>query len=328
MSGAAATLKRLLNQLENIKNEIETKILPAVERLEEIDRRFTKLSNWHNKRQKVELELRGYTFLSREQSKMMINGRMLNEAENLHQDEELSDDENEIDAILEEDIRLISKLEDNDQNLGEEFKKYFSAKNYSNRAKRFIKTESFGQMRILNPFLFANQVKDGAVLRRVALSPKAFSAQILSPDFGSVSNRHVFCGCGLEPSKAWNHQKLFRCSPEPLSVLSPSAFVPSILSPRAAIANILSPNAFTMELLTPQAFATEILAPRAFNAKVLSPRAFSAYVLSPRMLITEILSPKALEMRVLSPTFLSFVVLSPGIYVLLIEKALMGLLGK
>jgi len=128
----------------------------------------------------------------------------------------LSDDENEIDAILEEDIRLISKLEDNDQNLGEEFKKYFSAKNYSNRAKRFIKTESFGQMRILNPFLFANQVKDGAVLRRVALSPKAFSAQILSPDFGSVSNRHVFCGCGLEPSKAWNHQKLFRCSPEPV----------------------------------------------------------------------------------------------------------------
>jgi len=65
-----------------------------------------------------------------------------------------------------------------------------------------------------------------------------------------------------------------------------------------------------------------------FLLKVLSPRAFSAYVLSPRMLITEILSPKALEMRVLSPTFLSFVVLSPGIYVLLIEKALMGLLGK
>jgi len=104
----------------------------------------------------------------------------------------LSDDENEIDAILEEDIRLLSKIEENDHRLGEEFKKYFSAKNYSNRAKRFIKTESFGQMRILNPFLFANQVKDGAVLRRVALSPKAFSAQILSPDFGSVSNRLVF----------------------------------------------------------------------------------------------------------------------------------------
>ncbi|CAK5106730.1 unnamed protein product [Meloidogyne enterolobii] len=82
MSGAAATLKRLLNQLENIKNEIETKILPAVERLEEIDRRFTKLSNWHNKRQKDELELRGYTFLSREQSKMIINGRVLNEGGN------------------------------------------------------------------------------------------------------------------------------------------------------------------------------------------------------------------------------------------------------
>ncbi|CAK5057560.1 unnamed protein product [Meloidogyne enterolobii] len=80
MSGAAATLKRLLNQLENIKNEIETKILPAVERLEEIDRRFTKLSKWHNKRQKDELELRGYTFLSRKQSKMMINGKALNEA--------------------------------------------------------------------------------------------------------------------------------------------------------------------------------------------------------------------------------------------------------
>jgi len=78
MSGAAATLKRLLNQLENIKNEIETKILPAVERLEEIDRRFTKLSNWHNKRQKDELEWRGYTFLSREQSKIMIDGRVLN----------------------------------------------------------------------------------------------------------------------------------------------------------------------------------------------------------------------------------------------------------
>uniref|UniRef100_A0A915P6N9 Uncharacterized protein n=1 Tax=Meloidogyne floridensis TaxID=298350 RepID=A0A915P6N9_9BILA len=124
MSGAAATLKRLLNQLENIKNEIETKILPAVERLEEIDRRFTKLSNWHNKRQKDELELRGYTFLSREQSKMMINGRMLNEEDKNFQgiNEELSDDENEIDAILEEDIRLLSKIEENDHRLGEEFK--------------------------------------------------------------------------------------------------------------------------------------------------------------------------------------------------------------
>uniref|UniRef100_A0A1I8BUF7 Uncharacterized protein n=1 Tax=Meloidogyne hapla TaxID=6305 RepID=A0A1I8BUF7_MELHA len=272
MSGAASTLKRLLNQLENVKKEVETKVLPAVERLEEIDRRFTRLSNWHNKKQRDELESRGYTFLSKEQSKMMLTGRETNKGVEINE-EDLSDDESEIDSILEDDIRLISKIEGNDLNFGNELK---------TRTKRFLKTESFGQMRILNPFLFANQVKDGAVLRRVALSPKAFSAQILSPDFGS------------------------------LSVLSPSAFVPSVLSPRAAIANILSPNAFTVELATPQAFAAEVLTPRAFNAKILSPRAFSAYVLSPRMLITEILSPKAMEMRVLSPTVLTFVVLSPG----------------
>jgi len=42
-------------------------------------------------------------------------------------------------------------------------------------------------MRILDPFLFVNQVNDGKVMRRVALSPRAFSLQLLTPDFGGVS---------------------------------------------------------------------------------------------------------------------------------------------
>uniref|UniRef100_A0A1I8BT68 LZ_Tnp_IS66 domain-containing protein n=1 Tax=Meloidogyne hapla TaxID=6305 RepID=A0A1I8BT68_MELHA len=193
MSGAASTLKRLLNQLENIKKEVETKILPAIERLEEIDRRFTRLSNWHNKKQRDELESRGYTFLSKEQSKMMLTGREDGQSKLLQEinEDELGDDESEIDAILEEDIRKISKINENDHNLytkvGDEFKKYLPNNKRSNRTKRFMEIETLGQMRILDPFLFVNQVNDGKVMRRVALSPRAFSLQLLTPDFGGVS---------------------------------------------------------------------------------------------------------------------------------------------
>ena len=81
MSGAATTLKRLMTKLENIKNEVETKILPAVERLEELDRRFKLLTSWHNNVQREELDSRGYTFLSKEQSTMMITGREVSNGE-------------------------------------------------------------------------------------------------------------------------------------------------------------------------------------------------------------------------------------------------------
>ena len=105
-------------------------------------------------------------------------------------------DESEVDAILEEDIRKLSRIDENDYNLitkvGDELKKYFPKNQHPKRAKRFMEIESLGQMRILNPFLFANQVNDGAVLRRVALSPKAFSAQILTPDFGLVSASIIY----------------------------------------------------------------------------------------------------------------------------------------
>uniref|UniRef100_A0A915P9D7 Uncharacterized protein n=1 Tax=Meloidogyne floridensis TaxID=298350 RepID=A0A915P9D7_9BILA len=305
MSGAASTLKRLLNQLENIKNEIETKILPAVERLEEIDRRFTKLSNWHNKRQKDELELRGYTFLSREQSKMMLTGGDNGQSKILQKinEDELGDDENELEEVLEEDIRKLSKINENDPNLtnkvGDEFKKYL----IKNRRKRFMEIESLGQMRILDPFLFVNQVNDGKVMRRVALSPRAFSLQLLTPDFGGVIRLKRTGNTG-KPVMAQGVSMV--------NVLSPFAFVPSILSPRAAMLSVLSPNAFTLQLLAPEAFRVEVISPQTFNAKILSPRAFIAYVISPRLVVAEILNPKAFEVRVLTPTIVSFTVLSPA----------------
>lgn len=99
----------------------------------------------------------------------------------------MGDDEDELEAVLEEDIRKLSKINENDPNLtnkvGDEFKKYL----IKNRRKRFMEIESLGQMRILDPFLFVNQVNDGKVMRRVALSPRAFSLQLLTPDFGGVS---------------------------------------------------------------------------------------------------------------------------------------------
>lgn len=49
-----------------------------------------------------------------------------------------------------------------------------------------MRNEQFGQMRMLSPYLFANQIREGAVLRRVGLSPKAFSSELLSPDFARV----------------------------------------------------------------------------------------------------------------------------------------------
>ncbi|KAF7639399.1 hypothetical protein Mgra_00001069 [Meloidogyne graminicola] len=272
ISGAAKTLNNLLLQLEPIKRRIETKILPSIESLEELDKRFDIISSWYNKRQKEALETRGYTHLNKGQLMMMFNG---NGKDKISQKliEDLSDDENEMEEILEEDIKILSKINENDYNLF----KYLNKKNFLNRTKR----QSLDQLRLLNPDFFVNQVNNGAIINSVALSPSAFEAAILEPNFGSFP------------------------------VLSPTAFISSILSPRAAIANILSPNAFTTEILTPQAFNFEVLAPKTFNAKVLSPRAFTAYVLSPRAIVARILSPKAFDFRVLNPTFIYFSVLSP-----------------
>jgi hypothetical protein len=80
-----------------------------------------------------------------------------------------------MDAILEDDIRAIAQMPDQPK---ERLKRH--------RAKRFLSTQDLGQIRMLNPYYFANQINDSAILRRIVVSPRAFSAAILSADFFRV----------------------------------------------------------------------------------------------------------------------------------------------
>uniref|UniRef100_A0A183C958 Reverse transcriptase domain-containing protein n=1 Tax=Globodera pallida TaxID=36090 RepID=A0A183C958_GLOPA len=272
ISGASSTLDKLISSIEPAFEEVQQRIYPAVLRLEELEERFRRLRNVESGKQRQEMDSRGYTFLSKEQSRIVLGQAEDADGGGL--------DEEDLEEVLEKDIRSIAQMSEHEMDSVELESRRSSKRK---REKRFLRTEPFGQVRLLNPYLFANQLHDGAVLRRVALSPRAFSSSIMSPEFGQ------------------------------LEVLSPRAFSATILSPRAAIANILSPSALTFRLLSPQAFLAEVLNPKAFVARILSPRAMSAYVLSPRAFMFTILSPKALELRVLSPTTLSFTVLSPTI---------------
>uniref|UniRef100_A0A914HSD8 Uncharacterized protein n=1 Tax=Globodera rostochiensis TaxID=31243 RepID=A0A914HSD8_GLORO len=275
LSGASKTLDKLMKSLEPTFEEVQRQILPTILRLEELEERFRRLEIAQSRRQRDEMDSRGFTFLTGEQSRIILG------SENF--DEFGEDGVDDIEAVLEEDIRMIARTSDAEvSNISNLIDQRPNAPN-GRREKRFLRTEPYGTVRLLNPYLFANQLHDGAVLRRVALSPKAFAAELLSPDFAR------------------------------LDLLSPGAFVPSILSPRAMIAHILSPTAFSARILSPQSHLAEVLNPRVFDAKILSPRALVALVLSPRMLITEILTPKALELRVLSPSVLAFNLLSPNL---------------
>jgi len=97
---------------------------------------------------------------------------------------------------LEEDIRELAKLDQNHDFTGK-------------RGKRTFKEGRIGQARLLSPFLFTHQTHDGAILRRVVLSPRALGQELMSPEFLSAH------------------------------VLSPAAFTPIVLSPRVMLATIL-----------------------------------------------------------------------------------------
>ncbi|KAL3115779.1 hypothetical protein niasHT_007784 [Heterodera trifolii] len=231
ISGASATLDRLISSMDSEFEMVERRIHPAIVRLEEIEQRFRSLRMSESEKQRKEMAWRGYTFISEEQSRIVLG-------EGATDDALAEEEEADMERVLEQDIRTIAQMGDknNAELRGDENGNAESGR--GRRRKRFLRTEPFGQLRLLNPYLFANQIHDGAVLRRVALSPRAFSSSILSPEFGQ------------------------------LEVLSPRAFLAIILSPRAAIANILSPSAFSLRLLSPQAFLAEVLNPKAFIARV------------------------------------------------------------
>ncbi|KAL3077946.1 hypothetical protein niasHS_013475 [Heterodera schachtii] len=239
ISGASATLDRLISSMGSEFEVVERRIHPAIVRLEEIEQRFRSLRMSESEKQRKEMAWRGYTFISEEQSRIVLGEGATDDA--LAEEEE--EEEADMERVLEQDIRTIAQMGDGEG--GNKNNAELRGDGNGNaesgrgrRRKRFLRTEPFGQLRLLNPYLFANQIHDGAVLRRVALSPRAFSSSILSPEFGQ------------------------------LEVLSPRAFLAIILSPRAAIANILSPSAFSLRLLSPQAFLAEVLNPKAFIARV------------------------------------------------------------
>lgn len=104
ISGASSTLDKLISALEPSFAEIERKIHPAIQRLEKQEEQFRRMKESQSGRQRAEMAEKGYTFLDREQAKML---GMEGEEE---QKQEMTREEME--RMLEEDIRVIAEMDE------------------------------------------------------------------------------------------------------------------------------------------------------------------------------------------------------------------------
>uniref|UniRef100_A0AC35U3I4 ABC transporter domain-containing protein n=1 Tax=Rhabditophanes sp. KR3021 TaxID=114890 RepID=A0AC35U3I4_9BILA len=95
--------------------------------------------------------------------------------------------------------------------------------------------------------------------------------------------------------------------------LSPTVFVPLILSPRVLSPLVLSPLVGVPIVLSPLVLHPFILSPGVMNPFVLSPFVLSPFILSPQVMTPVILSPFALSPLILTPMVLSPLILSPFI---------------
>lgn len=116
ISGAAATLDKLLETVKSNFDEIEKKVYPAIERLEGMEKAFQRMRMSQNGKQREELTRKGYTILSGEQSRML--GLVGEEGEeNMEEKSDLDEDmsEQEMEALIEEDILTIAQMDEEGQ---------------------------------------------------------------------------------------------------------------------------------------------------------------------------------------------------------------------
>ncbi|VDD86167.1 unnamed protein product [Enterobius vermicularis] len=233
-----------------------------------LDSLFKKLSKSFNKEQKNDIDMKGFTFLEKQQIKDLLDGHKVKHPQQVGFDLEEYGNmtaQQKYDALWER-IEAIAK---NTTEVGQ------------HRQKRQI---SVLNPIILAPYMFA-PVTGHSVLGPVVLSPSIFSPLILNPAL-------------LGP---------FILSPgvgNPF-ILSPYLLTPYILSPLVMAPFILTPYVLSPNIINPYVLSPIILSPYVLSPDILSPATLGGPILSPSVLSPAVLTESVLMANILSPTFMS-----------------------
>uniref|UniRef100_A0A914V0V6 Uncharacterized protein n=1 Tax=Plectus sambesii TaxID=2011161 RepID=A0A914V0V6_9BILA len=232
---------------------------------------WTKLLASLTKMQKVELDIKGYSFASHEQIDSMFfrddsyyNGTWQND---IPLEDYKNYGDNDRRNLLR---RMVGRM------AGDSSTEFISAmRSWPKRMKQ----------RVLSPFAFVGAVLTPSIFGYTILSPNIFSASVLSP---------VMLNLELLTPRAF----------VPV-ILGPRILSPRILGPRAFVPQILLANILSPAIVRPVLFSPFILTPLVLSPGILAPSALGGRVLSPALLNPAILSPGALNVEILSPSLLS-----------------------
>uniref|UniRef100_A0AC35U552 Uncharacterized protein n=1 Tax=Rhabditophanes sp. KR3021 TaxID=114890 RepID=A0AC35U552_9BILA len=264
---------------------------------------FEKLHQTYTKKQKDDMNKRGFSLLSKDQMALVYgDDSPYNSSLTLKNLEHVN--EHNIMEFIEQTIRDIStgKLHSPyDIKAGARKKRDIVG-------SPFLLTPLTGagvalsQPVILSPLVLSPITLSPAVLGPITLSPWVFIPLVLSPRVLSPLILSPMVGSPIILSPLVLH---------PL-ILSPGVMNPFILSPFLLTPFILSPQALTPLILSPFALSPLILTPMVLSPLILSPFFLSPIIASPQWLFAVILSPYAMSPLIESKLTASEVILSPS----------------
>ncbi|CAD5211260.1 unnamed protein product [Bursaphelenchus okinawaensis] len=267
LSGTTDAIKDSANLLEHLNFADMANELTDVNN--RIDKMYKNLESDLSKRQKRDLDTKGFTFMNTvQQQKVYVNNEF-----NITTDNEFLDAFGQLDRQDKENALW---------NTIEQVALRESMEDYKHRLKRRKRSSSvtvFSAV-ILGPYMFAPSF-GLTIMGPVILSPSIFSPSILNPM--ALSPYIGSPGLGM-PSIL---------SPYVLSpmVLNPVLMSPLVLSPYVLSPNILTPNLLSPLILSPLVLSPDILSPGGLGGSVLSPAVASPAILTDSFLMATILSP-------------------------------------
>uniref|UniRef100_A0AC34R8F9 Uncharacterized protein n=1 Tax=Panagrolaimus sp. JU765 TaxID=591449 RepID=A0AC34R8F9_9BILA len=267
ITGTGRKLDKVLKDLKPQIEQMKNKILPAIIKMEEMERKMKILKQTLSENQQLKMNKNGYAFLELDQMEF-IHGKNHNYGKN-----DLAEYEHEV--KLEDYIKFLSTLnEKNETNVLRRSKRQELKSNYE-----------WMQWHALKPWAFVNRLNETVIFEAIILSPHAFFNEFLVLEV----NTHDI----LAP-------RAFK-----ITTLSPAFLMSRILSPLAFGTEVLSPRVLAALILSPMTLYTEIISPQVLEVHVGSPDALHVQVLSPNILGPRVFSPDALGVLILSPNVLS-----------------------
>ncbi|KAE9550700.1 hypothetical protein FO519_006083 [Halicephalobus sp. NKZ332] len=311
VTGAGKKLNDFIEELAPNINQLKSKIYPAVQKMEDMEKRFDILKQTLSREQNEQLSNDGYTFMDLDQM-AFIHG-------NDPSSKKFPKTKEEHEKKLEDDIRKLAKF-DGKFNLNSENSRF---RRQTKNQKMFIKKSTKFNKK-------PNSYSESSRFRRQVGDNRVDQGNVGNDGIGGNRQGEGNEGSGENENNGegvehefydWNVlrpwafvNRMNETVVWEATILSPHAFSVEHLAIETLSFHLLSPRAFQPALLSPSILLSRVLSPLAFGAEVLSPRAFVAFVLSPQTLFTEVLSPQFFEAHIASPDVLTIQILSPNIF--------------